>query len=49
MSAASRSGLKLLRLRLINILDQKTGQEKRILKKTIAQLEKLIMKDYGNE
>jgi hypothetical protein len=49
MSATSWSALKLLRLRLINILDQRTGQEKRILKKTITQLEKLIRKGRGNE
>jgi len=49
MSATSRSSLELLRLRLINILDQRTGQEKKILKKTITQLEKLIRKGRGNE
>ena len=47
MSATNRSSLKFLRLRLINILDQKTGQEKKILRKTITQLEKLIRKGRG--
>lgn len=36
--------LQSLRQKFINILDQKTGKEKRILRETIREIEKLIKK-----
>jgi hypothetical protein len=42
MLSASNRGLPGLRLRFLNILDQKTGEEKRILRKSILKIESLI-------
>ncbi len=41
MNAGPR-GLRELRLRLLNQLDQKTGAEKRILRRTVAEIERRL-------
>ncbi|MBN1411549.1 MAG: hypothetical protein JW969_11945 [Spirochaetales bacterium] len=45
MPSALEKHLKALRLRLLSILDQKTGEEKRILRKSIQSLEQRLFRD----